>query len=124
MIGLGGAIDYSLFIVSRFREEITRRPGPEALAHTMATAGRAILFSGVTVAIGLLGMLVLGLGNIGSLGLAGAIVGALSGGDGVSLFPPLPAVLGPRVNALSLPGLGPFRLGGGSGVRAPPGPLV
>ncbi len=50
MIGLGVAIDYSLFIVSRFREEVLRRPVPEALAQTMATAGRAILFSGLTVA--------------------------------------------------------------------------
>jgi RND superfamily putative drug exporter len=68
MIGLGVAIDYSLFIVSRFREEIRGHPEPEALARTMATAGRAILFSGVTVAIGLLGMVFLGLGNIGSIG--------------------------------------------------------
>src|SRR5207253_4546662 len=87
MIGLGVAIDYSLFIVNRFREEIGRRPVPEALARTMSTTGRAILFSGVTVAIGLLGMLALGLGNIGSLGLAGTIVVALSVLYGLTFLP-------------------------------------
>jgi uncharacterized membrane protein YdfJ with MMPL/SSD domain len=70
MIGLGVAIDYSLFVVSRFREEIREREPIEALARTVATAGRAILFSGLTVAIGLLGMLFLGLGNLGSMGWA------------------------------------------------------
>jgi RND superfamily putative drug exporter len=115
MIGLGVAIDYSLFIVNRFREEIGHRPVPEALARTMSTTGRAILFSGVTVAIGLLGMLVLGLGNIGSLGLAGTIVVALSVLYGLTFLPAALAILGPRVNALSLPSLGLFGLGGGSG---------
>jgi RND superfamily putative drug exporter len=51
MIGLGVAIDYSLFVVSRFREEIRERPPIEALARTVATAGRAVLFSGLTVAM-------------------------------------------------------------------------
>ena len=69
MVGLGVAIDYSLFILSRFREEVHRRPVPEALAITMATTGRAVLFSGGTVAIGLFGMLFLGLGHLGSMGL-------------------------------------------------------
>src|SRR5262249_59449754 len=108
----GVAIDYSVFIVTRFREEIGRRTVSEALARTLSTTGRAILFSGVTVAIGLLGMLVLGLGNIGSLGLAGTIVVALSVLYGLTFLPAALAVLGPRVNALSLPHLG---LHGGSG---------
>ncbi len=115
MIGLGVAIDYSLFIVNRFREEIGRRPVPEALARTMSTTGRAILFSGVTVAIGLLGMLALGLGNIGSLGLAGTIVVALSVLYGLTFLPAALAILGPHVNALSLPRLGFLGLGDGSG---------
>ena len=70
MVGLGVAIDYSLFILSRFREEIQRRPVPDALAHTLATTGKAILFSGGTVAIGLFGMMFMGLGNLSSMGLA------------------------------------------------------
>jgi len=57
LIGLGVAIDYSLFIVNRFREELARGLTVEdAIARSMATAGRAITFSGVTVAIGLAGM--------------------------------------------------------------------
>ncbi len=115
MIGLGVAIDYSLFIVNRFREEITHQPIPEALATTLATTGRAILFSGVTVAIGLLGMLVLGLGNIGSLGLAGTIVVVLSVVYGLTFLPAALAILGPRVNALSVPIFRPVQLGSSSG---------
>ncbi len=115
MIGLGVAIDYSLFIVTRFREEIAHHPVAEALAITLATTGRAILFSGVTVAIGLLGMLVLGLGNIGSLGLAGTIVVVLSVVYGLTFLPAALAILGPQVNALSLPVFRSARMGAGSG---------
>ena len=116
MIGLGVAIDYSLFIVSRFREEIRRRPGPEALASTMATAGRAILFSGLTVAIGLLGMVFLGLGNIGSIGWAGTVVVSLAVLYALTLLPALLAILGPRVNALRLPFVHPERSRKGRGL--------
>ncbi|HYS18333.1 MAG TPA: MMPL family transporter [Candidatus Binatia bacterium] len=113
MIGLGVAIDYSLFVVSRFREEIRERPGEEALARTVATAGRAILFSGLTVAIGLLGLLFLGLGNLGSMGWAGTIVVTLSVVHGLTTLPALLAVLGPRVNALRVPFLHRERAGAG-----------
>src|SRR5206468_8196665 len=114
-IGLGVAIDCSLFIVNRVREEVARGSVPEAPAATMATTGRAILFSGVTVAIGLLGMLVLGLGNIGSLGLAGTIVVVLSVVYGLTFLPAALALLGPRVNALSIPGFRSAGMDGGSG---------
>jgi RND superfamily putative drug exporter len=103
MIGLGVAIDYSLFVVSRFRDEIRERSPVEALARTVATAGRAILFSGLTVAIGLLGMLFLGLGNLGSMGWAGTSVVTLAVVCGLTTLPALLAVLGPRVNSLRLP---------------------
>ena len=116
MIGLGVAIDYSLFIVSRFREEIRSREGPEALARTMATAGRAILFSGLTVAIGLLGMVFLGLGNIGSIGWAGTVVVSLAVLYALTLLPALLAVLGPRVNSLRLPFIHPERSRTGRGL--------
>jgi len=116
MIGLGVAIDYSLFVVSRFREEIREYSGPEALAHTVATAGRAILYSGLTVAIGLLGMIFLGLGNLGSMGWAGTIVVALAVVYGLTTLPALLAVLGPRVNSLRLPFLRPERTGAGPGL--------
>ena len=116
MIGLGVAIDYSLFIVSRFREEIRGHPGPEALARTMATAGRAILFSGLTVAIGLLGMVFLGLGNIGSIGWAGTVVVSLAVLYALTLLPALLAVIGPRVNSLRLPFIHPERSRKGRGL--------
>ena len=116
MIGLGVAIDYSLFVVSRFREEIREHPGPEALARTVATAGRAILYSGLTVAIGLLGMIFLGLGNLGSMGWAGTIVVALAVVYGLTTLPAVLAVLGPRVNSLRLPFLHPERSGVGPGL--------
>jgi RND superfamily putative drug exporter len=106
MIGLGVAIDYSLFVVSRFREELRDRPVPDALARTTATAGRAVLFSGLTVAIGLLGLMLLGLGNVSSLGWAGTLVVALAVVHGLTTLPALLAVLGPRVNALRAPFLG------------------
>ena len=114
MIGLGVAIDYSLFVVSRFREEIRERSPVEALARTVATAGRAILFSGLTVAIGLLGMLFLGLGNLGSMGWAGTSVVTLAVVYGLTTLPALLAVLGPRVNSLRVPLLNSGR--GGDGV--------
>jgi RND superfamily putative drug exporter len=103
MVGLGVAIDYSLFIVSRFREEAHSHPIPEALARTMETTGRAILFSGVTVAIGLLGMLFLGLGHLSSMGLAGTIVVTLAVLYDMTFLPALLAIFGQKVNALSLP---------------------
>ena len=66
MIGFGVAIDYSLFVVSRFREEVGRPPVPDALARTMATAGHAILFSGLTVAIGFMGFLFFDVADLNS----------------------------------------------------------
>ena len=103
MIGLGVAIDYSLFIVSRFREEARAHAGPEALARTLATTGQAVLCSGVTVAIGLLGMLLLGLGNVGTLGLAGTLVVTLAVVYGLTLLPALLAILGTRVDIGRVP---------------------
>ncbi len=116
MIGLGVAIDYSLFIVSRFREEIRVYEGPDALARTLATAGRAILFSGLTVAIGLLGMVFLGLGNIGSIGWAGTVVVSLAVLYALTLLPALLAVIGPQVNSLRLPFIHPERSAKGRGL--------
>src|SRR2546430_12736526 len=118
MIGLAVAMDYSHFVVSRFREEIRERPPVGALARTVATAGRAFLFSGLTVAIGLLGMLFLGLGNLGSMGWAGTSVVTLAVVYGLTTVPALLAVLGPRVNALRGPVLHSQRRRGG---LRPPG---
>jgi RND superfamily putative drug exporter len=111
MVGLGVAIDYSLFILSRFREDVHRRPVPDALAHTLATTGKAILFSGGTVAIGLFGMLFMGLGNLSSMGLAGAIVVILAVLYALTFLPALLAVLGPRVDTWKLPLINPVKAG-------------
>jgi RND superfamily putative drug exporter len=103
MIGLAVAIDYSLFIVSRHRQEMRGRPLPEALGRTMATAGKATLFSGLTVAVGLLGLASLRLGNLGSIGLCGTIVVGFAVLYALTFLPALLAVLGPRVDAWRLP---------------------
>ena len=103
MIGLGVAVDYALFIVSRFREELGRADVALALARTMATAGRTILFSGFTVAIGFAGLLFVPIGALTSLGLAGTMVVALAVVYSVTLLPALLAILGPRIDALRVP---------------------
>lgn len=119
MVGLAVAIDYSLFIVSRHREEIRRRAGEEALGRTMATAGSAILFSGLTVAVGLLGLYSLGLGTLGSIGLCGTIVVFFAVLYGLTFLPALLAVLGPRLDTwrLPVPGWARAAKGGGFWVR-------
>jgi putative drug exporter of the RND superfamily len=116
MIGLAVAIDYSLFIVSRHREEIRRRDGEDALGRTIATAGSAILFSGLTVAVGLLGLYSLGLGNLGSIGLCGTLVVFFAVLYGLTFLPALLAVLGPRLDAWSVPGLRSISGGDGRGL--------
>jgi uncharacterized membrane protein YdfJ with MMPL/SSD domain len=100
MIGLGVAIDYSLFVVSRFRDEMRVAPPEEALARAMATSGRTVLFSGLTVAIGLLGMILLRMGSVSTIGIASTIVVACAVAYSLTLLPALLAILGPRVNAL------------------------
>ena len=116
MIGLGVAIDYSLFFVSRFREEVCRRPVPDALARTTATAGRAIVFSGLTVAIGLAGFLFFDLGDLRTMGLAGTFVVVLAVLYALTFLPALLGILGPRVNALRVPFVHPERDRAGRGL--------
>jgi RND superfamily putative drug exporter len=107
LIGLGVAIDYSLFVVNRFRDELAGGASrEEALSKTMATAGRAITFSGLTVAVGLSAMLFYQGTFLASMGAAGAIVVAAAVFYGLTFLPALLAVLGPRVNLLTLPLLG------------------
>jgi RND superfamily putative drug exporter len=105
MIGLAVAIDYSLFLVSRYREEIRRHPGAEALARTLATTGLSIVFSGLTVAVGLLGLYALRLGNLGSIGLSGTVVVFFAVLYSLTFLPALLALLGPRVDAGPIPAL-------------------
>src|SRR5947207_6149396 len=102
MIGLGVAIDYSLFVVSRHREELVAHPPAQALARTLATAGRTVVFSGMTVGIGLLGMILLRMGSVSTIGIASTVVVGFAVLYSLTLLPALLAILGPRVNALSL----------------------
>jgi putative drug exporter of the RND superfamily len=99
--GLGLAIDYSLLLVSRYREELARRgPGADAVRVTVATAGRTVAFSSVTVGVAIATLAVFPLGFLRSMGIAGALVGPLAGLVSLTVLPPLFFLLGPRINAL------------------------
>ena len=104
VLGLGLSIDYSLFIVTRFREELAANGGDNrhALERTLATAGRTVLFSGLTVSVSLLGLLLFPEGFLRSMGLGaiGAVLVAML--SALTILPALLTVLGRRVNALSL----------------------
>ncbi|MGH2517303.1 MAG: MMPL family transporter, partial [Ktedonobacterales bacterium] len=101
LFGLGLGVDYSLFMVSRFREELAAGRGVEdAVARTMNTAGRAVFFSGLAVSIGLLGLVVFPLNMLRSVGIGGMFTVLLSILAAVTLLPALLGVLGTRVNAL------------------------
>jgi RND superfamily putative drug exporter len=98
-LGLALAIDYSLFIVSRYREEMHR---PNAIRITLQTAGRTVLFSAMTVALSLAAMLVFPVYFLRSFAYAGIAVVALAAIAALFILPALLAVLGPRVNSLDL----------------------
>jgi uncharacterized membrane protein YdfJ with MMPL/SSD domain len=110
--GLGLAIDYSLLLVSRYREEMGR---PDAIRTTLRTAGRTIAFSSVTVGAAVATLAVFPLGFLRSMGIAGGLVGPLAGIIALTVLPALFALLGPRIDALSVrkrPPVDPTREGG------------
>lgn len=99
LIGFAIAIDYSMLVVFRYREQLQAGDTPEqALETTMATAGRATLFSGLTVAIGLALLLVMPLPFIRSMGAGGVLIPLVSIAASATLLPSLLSVLGTRVN--------------------------
>src|ERR671937_2712489 len=99
---LGLAIDYSLFILSRYREEAAAAGyGREALERTLATAGRTVLFSALTVAAAMAALLVFPLRFLYSMGIGGLLGSLTAATVALTILPALLAVLGPRVNALS-----------------------
>ena len=101
-LGLGLSIDYSLFMVSRFREEVGNGRGTaDALAATMRTAGRTVLFSAVTVAAALASLMVFEQRFLFSMGIGGALVSLVAAAVSLTILPALLAALGPRVDALS-----------------------
>ncbi|HYI60679.1 MAG TPA: MMPL family transporter [Acidimicrobiales bacterium] len=102
-MGLGLAIDYSLFVVSRYREELAAGHAPhDAVVRTVRTAGRTVAFSALTVAASLCALLVFPQAFLRSFAYAGVAVAALAGLCAVVVLPALLAVLGHRVDALAL----------------------
>ena len=102
MLGLGLGIDYALFAVSRFREELEHAPVSEAVPRTVGTAGRSIFFSGTAVLIGLTGLLFFPYTFMRSIGIAGALVVFASVAAALTLLPAVLGVLGPKINAFSV----------------------
>jgi RND superfamily putative drug exporter len=99
LVGLGVSIDYSLLLVTRWREERDRgRENHEAVVVAMETAGHAVLFSGVTVAIGLLSLLVLPVPFMRSLGYGGALIPLATVLTTLTLTPAILGGIGPRVD--------------------------
>ncbi|HZW42794.1 MAG TPA: MMPL family transporter [Dermatophilaceae bacterium] len=109
LIGLGLAIDYALFVVSRFREELAKYPGTErehvnaAITTTMATAGRTVLFSGLIVAASLASLLIFPQSFLRSMGYGGVAAVLVAMAAALTLLPALLAVLGPRIEAGRMP---------------------
>jgi RND superfamily putative drug exporter len=103
MLGLGIAIDYSLFMVNRFREELgLGRDLEAAVGNTVSTSGRAILVSAIVVSIGFFALTLSGVSMLRSLGIGGSIVTALSLLVALTLLPALLGILGGRINMLPL----------------------
>ena len=100
LFGLGLGVDYSLFMVSRFREELAHgRNVEEAVAITVATAGRAVIFSGLTVSIGLAGLIFFRINFLRSVGMAGVMVVLLAVLAAITLLPASLSIIGTRINA-------------------------
>jgi trehalose monomycolate/heme transporter len=109
LLGMGLAIDYSLFVVSRFREELARQSGTDrqhvnaAVAATMATAGRTVLFSGLIVAASLSSLLIFPQNFLRSMGLGGVAAVLVAMTAALTVLPALLTVLGPRIEAGRMP---------------------
>ena len=101
LVGLGIAIDYALLVIFRFREELRHGSDIEDVArHDDAHAGRSVIVSGSTVAVGLLSMIVLPLPFIRSIGIGGMLIPAVSVLAAITLLPAMLASLGPRINSV------------------------
>jgi uncharacterized membrane protein YdfJ with MMPL/SSD domain len=103
MIGLALAIDYSLFMVSRFREELRHHDVEIALERMMGSVGKAVAVSGIAVAVGLSSLVVFDAAALRSMGLGGIVTVLSTLVFGLTVLPALLALLGPRVNRLRVP---------------------
>ena len=109
LIGMGLAIDYALFVVSRFREELAKQPGTDrehvnaAITATMETAGRTVLFSGLIVAASLASLLIFQQSFLRSMGYGGVAAVLVAMLAALTLLPALLTVLGPRLEAGRMP---------------------
>jgi RND superfamily putative drug exporter len=103
LVGLGVAIDYALLMIFRFRDELREGEDVEtALVETMTHAGRSVIVSGSTVAVGLLSLIILPLPFIRSMGIGGMLIPAVSVIAAITLLPAMLAVLGTRINSVRL----------------------
>jgi putative drug exporter of the RND superfamily len=101
LVGLGVAIDYALLMIFRFRDELREGNDVEtALVETMTHAGRSVIVSGSTVAVGLLSMIILPLPFIRSMGIGGMLIPTVSVLAAITLLPAMLAVLGTRINSV------------------------
>jgi uncharacterized membrane protein YdfJ with MMPL/SSD domain len=101
-MGLGLGIDYSLFVLYRYREELTGGASArKAIERTLRTAGRTVLFSCLTVAAAMMSLLVFPIRFLSSMGIGGALVALCAGAVSLLVLPAVLIVLGPRINALS-----------------------
>jgi RND superfamily putative drug exporter len=103
MIGLGVGIDYALFIVSRYRDALSRlRPPEEAVVEALTTSGRAVLFAGITVMISVLGMLLMGLSFLYGLAIGTSIAVLIAVSAALTLLPALLGFIGFNIDKLSV----------------------
>jgi putative drug exporter of the RND superfamily len=101
LVGLGVAIDYALLMIFRFRDELRHGADTEtALVETMTHAGRAVIVSGSTVAIGLFSMVLLPIPVIRSIGIGGLLIPIVSVFAAITFLPAMLALLGPRINSV------------------------
>ncbi len=118
-LGLGLAIDYSLFVVSRFREELQRSDDPRAaIGATLSTAGRTVAFSSLTVAVALLSLTIFPQRFLYSMGISGALTALIAAAVSLIILPAILVLLGKRVNALAPAS---WRRAGEREARAEPG---
>ncbi|MGH9301456.1 MAG: MMPL family transporter, partial [Acidimicrobiales bacterium] len=112
MIGLGVGIDYALFVVTRYREEIADGVEVgEAAGRSLATAGSSVVFAGLIVILAICGLALSGIALIAGLGYATAVVVAVAVLAAITLLPAVLGLAGTRINKLKIPGLGRRRLG-------------